>query len=168
MKNKEIERKFLIEADKCPDLGNRTYKDITQGYLNGINDKYIYRLRQVLHYSSNKTMVGEEYFQTIKGSGTKIRDEYEINIMVQQFHVLWPLCQKVFLHKHRYEISENGLIYDLDVYKNELSGLITVEVEFKTEEECDAFVAPDWFGQEVTEDSFYQNYKLAVNGLKRK
>ena len=170
MKNKEIERKFFVSEENLPQIDHLSYMDMTQGYSAELGGKYIYRLRQVLHYTYNKVMVGEEYFQTIKGWGSKIRDEYEINIMMQQFHTLWPVCQDTVLHKHRYELTrlvgQGKEHYYLDKYLHDLTGLYTVEVEFNTIEECDAFVPPDWFGPELTEDNRFSNYRLAVNGLK--
>lgn len=168
MKNKEIERKFFIQADKLPNIDNLAYMDISQGYLANLSQSYIYRLRQILHYSCTKQMIGEEYFQTIKGWGSKVRDEYEINILVQQFHILWPLCRDITIHKYRYELlNSNGgdeHLY-LDVYKNELAGLYTVEVEFDSIEKCDAFNPPNWFGPEITEDMRFTNYQLAQHGF---
>ena len=46
-----------------------------------------------------------------------------------------------------------------------LKGLYTAEVEFNTEEECDAFIPLPWFGMELTHDTRYSNFQLAVNGL---
>jgi CYTH domain-containing protein len=168
MKNKEIERKFLINELDLPDLSLLSYMDITQGYLPDMCNSYTYRLRHVLHYSCDKSVVGEEYFQTIKGKGTKMRPEYEINMMYQQFHELWPLCSEVTIHKHRYiinSLNDPTEHYYLDIYKNGVLGLYTVEVEFKTLEECNSFIPPDWFGVELTEDSRFSNYSLAMNGF---
>jgi adenylate cyclase len=42
--------------------------------------------------------------------------------------------------------------------------MLSVEVEFKTEEESDQFVIPNWFGKEVTDDEKYKNKNLAMSG----
>jgi CYTH domain-containing protein len=116
--------------------------------------------------SRNNYSLGEQYYQTIKGFGTKKREEFEVELLKPQFSTLWPLCNNLIIHKYRYEIPlEGGKHADLDIYKNELKGLYTVEVEFDTEEECDSFMPPDWFGLEVTEDSRYSNFQLTLNGL---
>lgn len=168
MKNTEIERKFLVTEDNLPDLSKKTYRDIVQGYIQNIGGNYIYRLRQVLHMSPSKAMIGEGFFQTIKGKGLKVREEYEIELLKPQFLELWPLCKNVAVNKKRYEIvldgADNKRAY-LDVYKNTLKGLYTVEVEFNNELECDNFTPPDWFGEELTAKPEFTNFILAINGL---
>ena len=37
-----------------------------------------------------------------------------------------------------------------------------MEVEFKSLEDANSFVAPTWFGKEITEDVRYKNDNLAV------
>lgn len=167
MRNTEIERKFLVSKDNLPDLSKRNYMDVSQGYIQNIGSNYIYRLRQVLHMSPDGYSLGEQYFQTIKGFGLKVREEYEIELLRPQYHKLWPLCKNISIHKYRYEIHIEGCEHEayLDVYKNEFDGLITVEVEFESVSECDSFVPPLWFGREVTQEKEYTNFSLSVNGL---
>jgi len=168
MKNKEIERKFLLEEKKIPNVTQKNYMEITQGYMQGMGGEYIYRLRQVLNMSADGYNLGEQYFQTIKGKGSKVRDEYEIEILRPQFSMLWPLCKDISLTKKRYEIVIESTVKChgyLDIYKNTLKGLFTIEVEFENEEDCDNFNPPEWFGREVTEDFSFTNFKLSLNGL---
>jgi len=168
MKNSEIERKFLVDKRSLPKLTKRSYQEITQGYIHGMGGNYYYRLRQVVNMSPTGGNLGNQYFQTIKGKGSKARDEYEDELMKGQFSAFWPLCKNITITKKRYEIPLEGynkVTAYLDVYKNIFRGLYTVEVEFETEQECDDFNPPDWFGREVTETFGYANYSLAVNGL---
>lgn len=167
MKNKEIERKFLVKEEDLPELSKMYYMDITQGYIQSLGENYIYRLRQVLHMSPTGYNIGEQFFQTIKGPESKVRDEYEIELLQPQFYQLWILCKNVSVHKFRYEISIDGYEQKahLDIYKNGFKGLFTVEVEFETEAECDLFVSPDWFGREVTKIQEYSNFHIATHGL---
>ena len=53
---------------------------------------------------------------------------------------------------------------ELDVYEGALSGLMVAEVEFDDPWGAEAFIAPYWFGREVTEDPAYRNQRLAVAG----
>lgn len=169
MKNKEIERKFLIDKNKIPyDLSKMNYLDITQGYVISIDKDLTYRLRHILYRNDKDIPIGEDFFQTIKGKGIKIRDEYEIRLLKEQFNVMWKLCDKLTIHKWRYEPPFDDELLFLDCYKNELSGLWTLEVEFETLEKCDKFTPPEWFGKEVTEDYTYTNLQLAINGLPEK
>ncbi len=50
------------------------------------------------------------------------------------------------------------------MFHGDLDGLVLVEVEFESDDEMAAFVAPAWFGREVTEEAGYTNASLAVNG----
>jgi CYTH domain-containing protein len=109
--------------------------------------------------------LGEQWFETIKGKGSKIRDEYEIQLLREQFNQLWRLCERLTIHKWRYDLPcKEGVLF-IDNFKNELSGLWTLEVEFETLEDCDKFTPYEWFGKEVTEDFRYTNLQLAINGL---
>jgi adenylate cyclase len=166
MKYKEIERKFLIDPKKAPyELEKLPYQDIVQGYVTSIEKDLTFRLRHILHRNQDGQPLGEEWFQTVKGKGTKIRDEYEIRLLREQFTQMWKLCDRLTVHKWRYDLPcEDGILY-LDCYKNELGGLWTLEVEFETLEDCDKFTPPSWFGKEVTEDYTYTNLQLAINGL---
>jgi len=165
-KNREIERKFLISEENLPDLSKASYMDMTQGYLPNFNDKYVFRLRQVIYMNNKKVKLGDEYFQAIKGDGAKDRPEFEDQIWKDTFYTFWPLCDKFAIHKHRYEIIEkDNIIVYLDIYKNQHKGLYTVEVEFDTLEECDAFKPLSWFGREVTEEREYKNVIMALEGL---
>ena len=69
------------------------------------------------------------------------------------------------VEKTRYIIALDDCRIELDVFHGRHNGLILAEVEFADETSCDEFEAPEWFGQEVTEDSRYMNRNLAVNGL---
>ena len=166
MKNKEIERKFIINKKDLMDLTNLDYIEINQGYIQNIGSSYTYRLRQSL-YMSNGICVKTKYFQTIKSVASKIRDEYEIEITAEQFSELWKLCKNISIHKHRYNIhKENSkIIFELDILKNNLEGLCVVEVEFENEFDCDNFEIPSWFGAEITSAPEYSNYELATKGL---
>jgi len=153
-KPKEIERKFLIES-LPPDLDKFPKKEISQGYLAITPDGTEVRLREK----------GDKYYQTIKTSGGKVRGETEIEITKEQFKSLWPMTEGKRVEKIRYEIPYQNSLIELDVYASALKGLLTAEVEFKTEKGSDEFVPPEWFGKEVTEDKRYKNQNLAIAGI---
>jgi len=169
--SKEIERKFLISGENIPILHERGYQDIMQGYAINFSHNYIYRLRQILYSTHDKLVLGDRYYQTIKGVGQKIRDEFEIELFKNQFDYMWNLCEKQSLHKFRYILPKYEMENNcdgvkeiaLDVYKNKLSGLFTIEIEFLTEEDCDKYIPEKWFGDEVTYDEKYSNFNLALS-----
>ena len=54
---------------------------------------------------------------------------------------------------------------ELDIFEEDLKGLVIVEVEFDSVEEANAFSAPDWFGEDVTNSGKYHNSYLSQHGL---
>ena len=162
--NKEIERKFLVQVSRIPfKMEEMEYGDIIQGYISSIDKTFTFRIRQTLHMTPDKVKIDEHYTQTIKSKGDKVRDEYEIELDREQFSVIWRLCNNDSVHKKRYKLPVGSHTIELDVYKNELDGLYTVEVEFETEEESDNYLVPEWFGPEVTYEDSFKNVNLALN-----
>jgi adenylate cyclase len=149
--NIEIERKFLV--DNPPDLENFSSEEILQGYLLITDEKEI-RIRKK----------GSAYFQGVKVGRGLSRQEIESEIGMFQFEELWPETEGRRIEKRRYKIYYDGILIELDVYTGKLSGLITAEVEFKSEEESRLFEPPPWFGPEVTQDDRYKNKNLALSG----
>jgi len=146
----EIERKWLVERPSDESL-NAPSERIDQGYLAIEPDGHEARVRRK----------EDHYFLTVKSSGGLARAEYEIELSFEQFASLWPATEGRRIEKTRY--AANGI--ELDLYTGSLEGLIVAEVEFTTEDEAAAYVAPPWFGAEVTEDRRYKNHSLAVHGL---
>jgi CYTH domain-containing protein len=154
-KPKEIERKFLIKS-LPEDLEKYAKKEIVQGYVAITPEGTEVRLRQK----------GKKYFQTVKVGAGKTRGEYEIEITKEQFEALWDSTEGKRVDKVRYDIPiSDGLKIELDVYRGDLNGLYSAEVEFPDEAASNKFTPPDWFGKEVTEDKWYKNQNLATKGI---
>ena len=149
----EIERKFLI-PDPPPDLDKLPYNEILQGYI-VITDNTEVRIRKK----------GEEYYQTVKSGEGLIRKETEILITREQFQTLWPLTERLRIEKKRYEIEYGKFLIELDLYGGLHSNLIVAEVEFRSEAESNSFIAPEWFGLEITDDERFKNKNLALKGI---
>jgi adenylate cyclase len=147
----EIERKWLVE--KTPNLSKRKRVKISQGYVVSTADIEV-RLRQQ----------DQKFVQTIKTGDGLERGEIEIALTRKQFKRLWPTTHGRRLEKIRYKIRWQGHSIDLDLYRNELTGLTVAEVEFKTRKEAIDFSPPKWFGKEVTGKKEYKNANLATNG----
>ena len=148
----EIERKFLVRRipPETPDRSDS--KAIVQGYISA--DPVI-RVRKT----------GGEHYLTIKGEGLTAREEFELKITERQFSSLLDKVSGNLIEKTRRRIPlRGGLTAELDIYGGGLAGLLTVEVEFGSEEDAGAFVPPDWFGAEVSADARYQNNNLAFYG----
>jgi CYTH domain-containing protein len=96
------------------------------------------------------------------------RHEMEIELLEKQFVDLWPGTEGRRVEKKRFYIPEGNAIIELDIYLGDLEGLMTAEVEFKTQLEADAFALPSWFDREITQDERYKNKNLALAGLPEK
>ncbi len=151
----EIERKFLIST--LPDsinLNNLVRREIMQAY--------------VIAERGNELRVrkdADKYYMTVKlGSGIS-RIQPEVEISKGQFDTLFlAKCGEV-VEKTRYLMANDAGTIELDVYKGHLKGLITAEVEFKSEDDAMNFKPPTWFGREVTYDLEYKNSALSLRGM---
>lgn len=148
----EIERKFLVKT--MPDnLDSYQSKQIAQGYL---NYSPVVRIRKS----------DDEYYMTYKGSGLMAREEYNLPLTQEAFEHMLAKIDGLLIEKTRYLIPlENGLTAELDIFHGTLAPLRMIEVEFQSVEEADSFVAPDWFGDDVTRSGKYHNSYLSANGL---
>ena len=145
----EIERKFLI--DTLPeDISSYPHKEYTQGYL---STEPVVRVRRE----------GDEFFLTYKSKGLLSREEYNLPLNEESFNHLLEKADGIIINKTRYFIPITGtsLTIELDEFHDELSPLILAEVEFISEEQANAFLPPDWFGEEVTWSKEYHNSTLS-------
>ena len=149
----EIEYKYLV--DKIPfDLSGFRKSEIEQVYLSIPNtpEKNSYRLRKM----DGKLLYCE------KGEGLLQREETEYEISGEKYDELVKYVYGFAIGKTRYFIPiQDGLIAELDIYHNNLNGLMTVEVEFDEKYDRNKFVPPYWFGKDVTSDKRYKNASLA-------
>jgi CYTH domain-containing protein len=148
----ERERKFLVaESPELPEHG----MTLRQGYL-AIDRSVSVRVRDA--GEGNRTL-------TIKAGRGPVRTELEWPISEQQFTAAWEQTDGRRIHKTRYRVPLDGTVVELDVFHDELKGLILAEVEFDGDRSLAAFEPPTWFGTEVTDDVSYTNASLAVSGL---
>lgn len=143
----EIERKFLIE--KIPEnIDDYKYHEIEQAYL---CTNPVVRIRKQ----------DEEYYLTYKSKGMMAREEYNLPLNSEGYEHMLSKADGHILKKRRYLIPlSDKLTAELDVFGGVKKGLVMAEVEFETEEDAKEFVAPDWFGEEVTFDRRYHNSNM--------
>lgn len=141
----EIERKFLIK--ELPDLTKFENKHITQGYL---NTNPVVRVRED----------GDKYYLTYKGKGLLAREEANLPLTKEAFEHLIVKSDGKIIRKTRYLIPLDPYTIELDVFEGDHAPLIMAEVEFPSIEEANAFIAPEWFGEDVTQDSRYHNSNM--------
>ncbi|MBQ7631233.1 MAG: CYTH domain-containing protein [Paludibacteraceae bacterium] len=156
--NTEIERKFLVRSDEWRREVVQQF-DIQQGYLCKEADKTI-RVR----------VRDERAFLTIKSDRLReglAKFEWEREIDLSDAKELLQLCMQPILHKTRYIIpctKERGTMYEgqriweVDVFHGHKEGLVLAELELGSEDE--AFVKPEWLGEEVTGQPQYYNANM--------
>ncbi len=127
--NYEIERKFLVnylpqEIFTFPSF------IIEQGYL-------------AVECGGNEVRIRSfdgSYFLTIKSTGEEKRIEVEIEISKSKYLSLWELTQGRRIKKKRYLYNQ----FEVDVFEENLKGLIIVEIEFKDQKSSKQFIKPNW------------------------
>jgi adenylate cyclase len=146
----EIEKKYLLS--KIPlDLSNFKSSEITQGYLIVRDDGYEERIRNKDGYFTYCQMIGNGLLRRGK----------EVEITKDEFDKLWPKTQNKRIYKTRYTIPYNEFAIELDVYRGNLYGLVTAEIEFQSERIANCFIPPEWLEQDVTTNLKYKNKNLA-------
>lgn len=144
----EIERKFLVDAEKISALNLSGGEKISQGYLS-IEPARTVRVR----VKKNRG------FLTIKTANVGIvRSEFEYEIPLADAQELLKICAPNILSKVRHKIEHAGKIWEVDIFEGKHAGLILAEVEMDTPEEF--IELPDWLGEEVSENPRYFNSKL--------
>ena len=157
----EIERKFTIK-ELPADLADFPCLLIEQAYLN--TDPVIRIRRQ-----------NEEYYLTYKGKGLLAREEYNLPLNKEAYEHLRTKADGNIITKKRYLIpltnpvfregfsadASLSLTIELDIFESPFAPLIIAEVEFPDLETADAFLAPDWFLTDVTQDKRYHNSNLS-------
>lgn len=148
----EIERKFLVVADRVPaDLSAGV--PILQGYLAQEGDVEV-RLR----------ITPVEATLTVKAGKGLSRTEVEAVIAPTDAEALWVHTDGRRIDKRRTRVTLGANVAEVDLYAGDLTGLCTAEVEFANEQSAATFVPPDWFGADVTGQSAWSNASLARHG----
>jgi len=163
MKNREIERKFLV-VDASFREQAVTHYDIIQGYISCEPGRTV-RIR--LRTSADGS---QQAFITVKSRLESFtRFEWEKPITVEDFQALLPVCGNRIIDKTRYIIpaealpetntpTELSLKWEIDEFRMPNAGLIMAEIELPSEDTL--FVKPSFLGEEVTHDSRYYNANM--------
>lgn len=143
----EIERKFLVDTEKWCPVGEG--KKMKQGYLS-VDPARTVRIR----------IAGDKAFLTVKGKSEGIkRIELEYEIPIHEAEELMKMCLDFVIAKTRYLEEKSGLVWEIDVFGGENSGLVLAEVELENEgQQVDL---PVWIEKEVSEDFRYFNSWLS-------
>jgi CYTH domain-containing protein len=151
----EYERRFLVSSAE-------DWKKLVEPYSKTFEDKYIQnsrlRLRILTDSDTNRQLIKltkkyeseSPYFQMIS-TIILSADEY------QTFDCLEGNRLMKIRHYHNYR----GQIFSIDVFKNELEGLILCETETNSVEDLMKVEFPVYATREVTEDLFFTGGNLS-------
>jgi adenylate cyclase len=148
----EIERKFLVIDDRW-----REHAEPGRRFCQG----------HIARDSNNSVRVrrsGDLAWITIKSARKGIsRTEFEYEIPTEDAEeMLHSLCAKPLLEKTRHCVHHAGMVWEIDVFMGQASGLIVAEVELAHADQL--IQQPDWVGDEVTDDPRFRSSAIAING----
>jgi CYTH domain-containing protein len=138
--NIEIEKRFLIK--KLPNLHGLKFKRTIDVYFPEITDHARLRAR---HQGGVFEMTKKTRKNTNNGY---IMEEQTINLLEDEFTFL-ASCSQRRIVKNRYYYPYRNIVIEIDVFEDKLEGLMIAEIEFKSEEDLENFIAPDWLGKEI-------------------
>lgn len=162
----EIERKYTLK--KLPEnLESYPCRIIEQAYL---NTNPVVRVRRD----------NDDFYLTYKGSGMMAREEYNLPLNKESYEHLLEKADGNIISKKRYVLpienpkfvdgfvpsADTKLEIELDVFAAPFAPLIMAEVEFSSIEMADAFIAPDWFDEDVTLNPEYHNSNMSKKDLR--
>jgi CHAD domain-containing protein/CYTH domain-containing protein len=156
-RDQEIERKFLL--DHLPAFDHpASVAEIEQGYLPG--ERIVERIRRVRKDRK------DELFRTVKEGTGITRLELEEPLPADLFAQLWPLTDGRRVRKRRYSIEDGNVTWEIDEFLDRELVLAEVELPSPSTEVS----PPEWLRphvlREVTDDSAYTNYRLAIDSPK--
>ncbi|MCK5107771.1 MAG: hypothetical protein KAQ83_03510 [Nanoarchaeota archaeon] len=139
----EIERMFL--AKYLPNLNECEKVEMMDVYMPAEIGKHSpIRIRR----KGDKFRITKKY----RVSATELKEE-TIELNEREFNLLidnnWERVSKI-----RYKYPYNGLIAEIDVFQDKLTGLVTVDFEFDDNEKAKNFEMPDFCLTEVTNEDF--------------
>lgn len=141
----ELEKTYL--AKTLPDnLTDYKFKEITDIYIPKTSRHPTLRLRKN----------GEQYELTKKTPIDKDpsrQQEDTINLTEEEFNTLKNIDGKK-LRKKRYYYLHNGRTAEIDIFQDELEGLVVIDFEFTLVEEKDSFNMPYFCLADITKEEF--------------
>jgi CYTH domain-containing protein len=152
--SKAIETEITCLVRRLPEgYMSHPFEDIKQGYFSDGGDALRIRQKGPIFVLTKKEPTHENDFSQF--------NETSIVIKQVEFNRLWPLVTKSLVKRRYYYPLSTSITCEIDIFLEDLEGLILVEVEFLDRAELDNFVRPDWFGKEVTQEKWPSGEFLA-------
>ncbi len=146
----ERERRFLVaDAPELPARGAES----RHGYL-AVDGVVAVRVREV---------DGADWTLTIRAGRGDSRIELEWPVSREQFDTAWAQTRGRRIRITRYTVAANGHPIAVDVFHDDLDGLVLAQIDFDSDEAMAKFELPAWFAREVTDELAFTNASLAAN-----
>lgn len=142
----EIERTYLLK-ELPKDLDKFPFKEMLDIYIPTTEEHPRLRIRK----SGNKTEITKK--MPIDSNDLSRHFENTIPLEAGEYVELSLLPGKR-VRKLRYLYEENGYKFEIDVFQDELKGLVEADIEFENTDQRDAFRPPEWCLVEVTQEDF--------------
>ncbi len=143
-----IEYELTYLAKSIPiDLKNFPHKEILDIYIPSQSPHPVLRIRK----SGDKMEITKK--EPISGKDSSEQLETTIPLNYSEYSEIEGLPGKR-VKKERYYYKENDIQYEVDVFKDDLLGLVLVDIEFLSSEEKEKFVPPQWCLAEITQEAF--------------
>lgn len=150
----ELEYTYLVKKNELPKLDGLTFVEIVDTYFSPSTANSKLRLRKK----------GDGYEITKKeipdGADASKQIETTISLSKDEYLTLSTAKGRT-IHKNRYYYKEGDHLFEIDVFLDDLGGLIVAEIEFETEDKKQDFVAPAWLLANITQEDFISGNALA-------
>lgn len=144
----EIELELVWLVKNLPkDYKRHKSANIRQAYLKG-SEPSVKDVR-VREKNGVYTLTKKRFIKSPQETG--YTQESTKKLTKEDFLKLWKISKKRIRKIRYFYPLDNGLIAEIDIYKDNLEGLIVVEVEFPSILAYEKFATPKWFGKEVTD-----------------
>jgi len=140
----ELEKTYL--AKSLPKLEKG--KDMIDIYIPTETRHPVLRIRK----NGEKFEMTKKY-PVVEGDSSK-QYEFTIPLTKEEFEELSNSLKGKRIHKIRYNYENDGRVAEVDVFQDNLKGLVVVDFEFENESDKDKFQMPDFCLADVTQEEF--------------
>lgn len=148
----ELEREFTFLMNSLPaDLDQFPSKIIEDNFIPAQSPHPVIRIRR----NGEKYVITKKYPENSSdelGGDSSRMVEHTIELSSDEYQALNLLPGKRF-KKRRFAYEIGDLAAEVDVYLDDLAGLVVIDFEFDSDEAMVAFRKPDFIGPDVTQDS---------------
>lgn len=142
----EIEKTYLV-GEIPQGLENCDFKEMVDVYFPASSDHPRLRIRKN----------GDKFEMTKKcpvvEGDASCQKEHTIPLTQEEFDVLSGVEGKK-VRKMRYDYDFDGMKCEIDVFQDDLEGLVVVDFEFEVDDEKNSFEMPDFCLADVTQEEF--------------